>query len=260
MPDALIALGSNVGDRSSQLGAALDGVAQLARTQLVALSRWHSTPPVGGPAGQGGFLNGAALIRTDQPPQKLLAELKEIETSLGRIRAERWAARTIDLDLLLYGGLQLVSPELTLPHPRMAFRRFVLEPAAEVAPWMVHSESRWTVAALLTHLDSTATAILVAGDDARWRDWLTGKLRASCPEAAAHIAAWTASAGQPPARQRPRLLLGPEPAPGVASAQWRRMLDLPPTGPIAWIASAPEQRALDEAVAAIGAASPAAAR
>ena len=94
--------------------------------------------PIGGPAGQEPFLNAAALLETSLPPAELLARLQRIELHLGRTRETRWAARTLDLDLLLYDNLVLNTPYLTLPHPRMAFRRFVLEPAAEVAPEMAH--------------------------------------------------------------------------------------------------------------------------
>ena len=92
---------------------------------------------VGGPAGQRAFLNAAARLETSLPPAELLARLQRIEWHLGRTGAKtRWAARTLDLDLLLYDDLVLSTPYLTLPHPRMAFRRFVLEAAAEVAPEM----------------------------------------------------------------------------------------------------------------------------
>jgi 2-amino-4-hydroxy-6-hydroxymethyldihydropteridine diphosphokinase len=150
----LVALGSNVGDRAEHLRSAVDALAGLPRTHLAARSSWHETQPEGGPAGQAPFLNGAALLSTSLSPEKVLAEFHRIETMLGRVRAERWGPRTLDLDLLLYGQEVRQADELTLPHPRMTSRRFVLAPAAEVAPWMVHPTSGWVVAQLLARLDA----------------------------------------------------------------------------------------------------------
>ena len=95
-------------------------------------------------------MNAAALLETDLPPAALLAALQDIERRLGRIRAERWGPRTIDLDLLLYDQLELETPELILPHPRMSFRRFVLGPAAEIAAEMAHPVCGNTIGGLVT--------------------------------------------------------------------------------------------------------------
>jgi 2-amino-4-hydroxy-6-hydroxymethyldihydropteridine diphosphokinase len=152
MATALIALGSNLGNRQRNLD---DAVAQLGNTPnvvVLATSRWRETKPVGGPADQGEFLNGAALLGTSLTPQQLHAVLEQIEKAAGRTREGRWAPRTLDLDLLLYDDLVLDTPELKLPHPRMSFRRFVLEPAAEIAPDMRHPTIGWTIAALRDHL------------------------------------------------------------------------------------------------------------
>ena len=91
---------------------------------------------VGGPPDQGEFLNAAAVMETSITPLRFLEQLQRIESRHGRQRAERWAARTLDIDLLLYGDEVIETPMLTVPHPRMSFRRFVLEPAAEIAPRM----------------------------------------------------------------------------------------------------------------------------
>jgi len=93
----------------------------------------------------------------------LLAELQKIETGLGRQRIEHWGPRTIDLDLLLYDNLSCTGSALVLPHPRMAWRRFVLEPAAEVAAEMLHPGTRWTVARLLDHLNRTPWYLAISG-------------------------------------------------------------------------------------------------
>jgi 2-amino-4-hydroxy-6-hydroxymethyldihydropteridine diphosphokinase len=162
MATALIALGSNLGNRQRNLD---DAVAQLDNTPnvvVLATSRWRETKPVGGPADQGEFLNGAALLGTSLTPQQLHAILQQIETAAGRTREGRWAPRTLDLDLLLYDDLVLDTPELKLPHPRMPFRRFVLEPAAEIAPDMRHPQIGWTIAELALHLQDTWTGYMAA--------------------------------------------------------------------------------------------------
>ena len=101
MAHALVALGSNLGERAGQLNAALAELARLPSSRLIRRSGWFETPPIGGPTGQGAFLNGAALLWTTLAPRSLLASLQEIEQRLGRVRGERWGARLIDLDLLL---------------------------------------------------------------------------------------------------------------------------------------------------------------
>jgi 2-amino-4-hydroxy-6-hydroxymethyldihydropteridine diphosphokinase len=155
MASCLVALGSNLGDRAEYLRRAVDALARLPSTQLAARSAWHETQPEGGPPGQGMFLNGAVLLSTTLAPEKMLAELVRIESALGRMRAEPWGPRTIDLDLLLYDGQVRQTDDLTLPHPRMALRRFVLAPAAEVAPWMLHPTTGCVIAHLLATLDAT---------------------------------------------------------------------------------------------------------
>lgn len=116
------------------------------------MSSWHETEPVGGPP-QGPFLNGAALVRTDLEPRPLLRLLKTLERAAGREDAgPRWGPRPLDLDLLLFDDRVLDEPGLTVPHPRMTERRFVLEPAAEVAPELVHPATGRTVRELLEAL------------------------------------------------------------------------------------------------------------
>ena len=118
---------------------------------------------VGGPEGQRPYLNGALLLETSLEPEALLTRLLQIEAELGRCRSTRWDQRTIDLDLLLYDSLVVRSPELELPHPRMAVRRFVLEPAAEVAGSMVHPTIGWSVDRLLEHLCSATPYAAIVG-------------------------------------------------------------------------------------------------
>ena len=133
---ATIALGSNLGPRELALERAVEGLARLPHTRLVARSRWHETEPVGGPAGQPRFLNGVVRVETGLGPRALLEALQALERAAGRERAGevRHGPRTLDLDLVFYGRLQLAEPGLELPHPRAEERLFVLEPLAEIAP------------------------------------------------------------------------------------------------------------------------------
>ncbi|HEX7447078.1 MAG TPA: 2-amino-4-hydroxy-6-hydroxymethyldihydropteridine diphosphokinase [Pirellulales bacterium] len=162
MHRALIGLGANLSDRQQTLAQAVQRLRRSAGS-LLDESWWHETPPVGGPSGQPAFLNGAVTIATLLPPELLMSALQSIEHELGRQRAERWSARAIDLDLLLYDDLVLDSEHLTLPHPRMAFRRFVLEPAAEIAADMLHPTTGWTVGQLFKHLTTAAPYLAIAG-------------------------------------------------------------------------------------------------
>jgi 2-amino-4-hydroxy-6-hydroxymethyldihydropteridine diphosphokinase len=163
MTTALIGLGSNVGDRAQTLDRALELLARDPAVRITARSRWHETAPVGGPPGQGPFLNGAALLETSLEPGPLASLLLETEAQLGRERRRRWGPRTLDLDLLLYDRLVIETSQLTVPHARMAWRRFVLEPAAEIAPSMVHPIVGWTAARLLDHLNTALPYVAIAG-------------------------------------------------------------------------------------------------
>lgn len=149
---AFIALGSNLGDRQAFLDKALAELRARPAITVRRVSSVYQTRPVGGPAGQGAYLNAAAELTADHPPDSLLQILLEIEASLGRVRQERDGPRTLDLDLLLYGDLICDQPHLTLPHPRLHQRLFVLQPLAEIAPGVVHPVFRKTVADLLEDL------------------------------------------------------------------------------------------------------------
>lgn len=133
---AYVALGSNLGDRAAHLASAADALAALPRTRLVAVSATFETAPVG-PAGQQNYFNAAAELSTSLAPLDLLDRLLAIEQANGRVRRERWGPRTLDLDLLLHGDSILDTPRLTLPHPRLFERAFVLAPLADLAPDLV---------------------------------------------------------------------------------------------------------------------------
>ncbi len=130
-----VGMGSNLGDPPRQLDQAALALAGLPGTRLVAVSGYFRNPPFG-PVAQPDFVNAAAGLLTRLPPRELLAALKGIEQDQGRepSPASRWGPRTLDLDLLIYGDLRLAEAGLTLPHPGIAGRNFVLLPLAELAP------------------------------------------------------------------------------------------------------------------------------
>jgi 2-amino-4-hydroxy-6-hydroxymethyldihydropteridine diphosphokinase len=137
---AYIGLGSNLGDREENLRAALERLAELGALRV---SSVRETDPVGF-TDQPRFVNAVAQLETDLGAGALLGRLLEIERELGRDRSreERWGPRMIDLDLLLYGGEVIDEPGLTVPHPRLAERRFVLEPLHELTPDLALPDGR----------------------------------------------------------------------------------------------------------------------
>jgi 2-amino-4-hydroxy-6-hydroxymethyldihydropteridine diphosphokinase len=133
MKGVYVGLGANVGDRAGNLFQARRALATLPRTRLLAVSRLYETEPVGYRE-QPWFLNQVVELETDLPPRELLEVLMEIEAQHGRLRTVRWGPRPLDLDLLLYGSVELSTLALTLPHPRLWQRAFVLLPLSELAP------------------------------------------------------------------------------------------------------------------------------
>ena len=156
MSRIFIGIGSNEGDRLEHISQAAQALDRLRETRLVQMATIRETAPVGGPP-QGPFLNTVVELNSAIAPGPLLRELKTIERWQGRRpSAERWGPRPIDLDLLLYDDRVLDTPELTIPHPRLPERRFVLEPLAELAPDARHPVLRQTMAELLAHLAQPA--------------------------------------------------------------------------------------------------------
>ncbi|MCK4872429.1 MAG: 2-amino-4-hydroxy-6-hydroxymethyldihydropteridine diphosphokinase [Phycisphaerales bacterium] len=153
-----IALGSNLGRRAETLRNAIRSLEQLSATRVVRVSAMIETSPVG-PAGQGDYLNAAAVLETTLPPKDLLTHLQRIETEHGRVRRERWGPRTLDLDLILYGDVCMDEPGLTVPHPRFRERLFVLEPMARIAPDAVDPTTGRTISELHHAASSCDAAI-----------------------------------------------------------------------------------------------------
>lgn len=128
---AYVGLGSNLGDRLSNLQQAVELLAAQADLRVVRSSRVYESDPIGGPS-QPGYLNAVIEVDTDRPPRELLDVCRAVEDALGRVRAERWGPRTIDIDVLTYGDETIDEPDLAVPHPRMHERAFVLLPLAEL--------------------------------------------------------------------------------------------------------------------------------
>jgi 2-amino-4-hydroxy-6-hydroxymethyldihydropteridine diphosphokinase len=148
---AYVGLGANLCEREATLGRALELLGE--RLEVTGVSSFRDTDPVGY-VDQPRFLNAAARVETELSPRELLDVLLAVERELGRVRegAPRFGPRTIDLDLLLYGDEAIDEPGLTVPHPRLHERRFVLEPLVELDPDLV-VPGRGTVSVLLAELD-----------------------------------------------------------------------------------------------------------
>jgi 2-amino-4-hydroxy-6-hydroxymethyldihydropteridine diphosphokinase len=146
---AYLSLGSNLGDRPANLRAAVESLRKLGAVSAV--SSLYETEPLGF-TDQPWFLNCAVILQTQLSPEHLLTEILDIERGLGRVRAEPKGPRTIDIDILLFGDRQIDSENLSIPHPALQARRFVLEPLAEIAPHAVHPILRKTISQLKSEL------------------------------------------------------------------------------------------------------------
>jgi 2-amino-4-hydroxy-6-hydroxymethyldihydropteridine diphosphokinase len=133
MTRAFLGLGSNLGERQRYLAEAVQSLG--AAVQRV--SPWYETDPVGGPGGQGAYLNLVVEVDVSLSPRELLAVCHRLEAAADRVRDERWGPRTLDVDILWVDGVEVDEPDLQIPHPRMFERRFVLAPLADLAPELV---------------------------------------------------------------------------------------------------------------------------
>lgn len=127
-----ISVGANLGNRRKNIKKAIRKITALKKTKVVKISKLIKSDPVGGPPGQGKFLNGVLKIQTNLSPLTLLKKLKNIERELGRVKSVRNGPRVIDLDILLYAHKIINTKKLIIPHPRMFFRDFVIRPLLEV--------------------------------------------------------------------------------------------------------------------------------
>ena len=148
--DVYLGLGANLGDRQANLAQAVELLGQ--RLDIEKVSSIYETEPVGYEE-QPPFLNAVCLTRTDIGPLQLLSLVKGIEASMGRVPGFTDGPRLIDIDIILYGDMVMMDPELTIPHPRMAQRAFVLIPLAEIAPGLVHPFSGESVEEMVANVD-----------------------------------------------------------------------------------------------------------
>lgn len=268
MPRALIGLGANLGDCVAQLRAGADALARDGLTEI-ARSSWRETRPIGGPAGQPSYWNGAALSETELSPHDLWQRMARIESEAGRRRAERWGPRTLDLDLLLYDEWIIDDATLTIPHPRLALRRFVLEPAAEISASMRHPVLGRTIGELAAHVRTAPPVAAIAGVESllgeRLKRSIEIRLRSLTGSAAVerwHIVCSTTHAAQltaddPALATPPRLLI----VAGDADAT-RQAFDWPAevrerVGPIVFVpAHEPDSAAEQAALAMLGLSDP----
>lgn len=254
MPHCLVALGSNLGSRREYLRQALTALDRLPQTQVTARSRWRETAPIGGPPGQTAFLNGAVRLETRLEPGQLHQHLQSIEAAADRQRRERWAARTLDVDLLLYDQLIYHSASLEIPHPRMSFRPFVLAGAAEAASWMVHPGSGWTVGRLWRQIAEGPDVVAIATDRQQPGCLLAEHLEQQVRAARDRCSPQTVDA-------LPSLVVcRPDDRTGLAKARLALFLETPPErqpgraaccGPQLVLADSDDQQALREAAAAM---------
>lgn len=134
---AYLGVGSNLNDPAAQVRQAFRALAELSASRLIACSPLYRSAPLGGPPDQPDYVNAVAALDTTLSAEALLDALQAIENQQGRVRTVRWGPRTLDLDLLLYGSRQSADPQLTLPHPRLQERDFVLYPLCDVAPDLI---------------------------------------------------------------------------------------------------------------------------
>ena len=176
MATCLLAVGANVGKRRQIVASAITALNAAPSLAVVRESQIYNTVAVGGPPAQAAFANAAVVVETELPPKDLLQLLQSFELRLGRTRDERWGPRTLDLDLLLCGEDVVESPELVLPHPRLSFRPFVLDPAIEIAADWHHPVLGATLGALHTRLKHGDDVVMLYGGTPSSRQWHADRL------------------------------------------------------------------------------------
>ena len=167
--DALLSIGGNLGDRDAAVASVVDTLRADGRVSETTLSPLYATPAIGGPPEQPDFLNAALRLRFNGHASELLTLVGQMETSAQRRRTTRWAARTLDVDVILFGCADRDTRTLAIPHPRYASRRFVLVPSADVAADMVDPRTGWTIAETLRHLDAALPSMRITGGSVETR-------------------------------------------------------------------------------------------
>ena len=158
MSKCAIALGSNQGNSLEILEKSLQILNDTPGIKVTEVSSWYQTKPVS-EIPQPDYLNGCALLQVQQTPEELLTLLQAIELQFGRVRKRKWDARTLDLDILLYDGLMMDTPNLTIPHPLMNERAFVLVPLVEIAPDLQDPRSQKTITQLAADIDQSGVEL-----------------------------------------------------------------------------------------------------
>ncbi|MDJ0689189.1 MAG: 2-amino-4-hydroxy-6-hydroxymethyldihydropteridine diphosphokinase [Xenococcaceae cyanobacterium MO_188.B32] len=162
MAKCALALGSNLGNSLDTAANALKALTNIPGVDLIATSSWYQTKPVGPP--QPDYVNGCVVLQVQQNPEELLTILQAIELQFGRVRTEKWGARTLDLDILLYEDLVMQTPNLTIPHTHLRERAFVLVPLAEIAPNWIEPVSKKAIAQLAKEVDCTGVKLIDPND------------------------------------------------------------------------------------------------
>ena len=163
MATCLISLGANIGHREQAIEQAISSISAFRDVSDCHCSSYFETLAAGGPQDQPRFINAVGRVETRLKPPDLLNKLFNVEKCLGRTRQQIWEPRVLDLDLLLYDHKIQNDPDLILPHPRMILRRFVLEPACEIAADLIHPQTKWSLQQHLNHLNRSAKYICIAG-------------------------------------------------------------------------------------------------
>ena len=163
MATCLISLGANIGHREQAIEQAISSISAFRDVSDCHCSSYFESIAAGGPQDQPRFINAVARFETSLQPTDLLNKLFNVEKCLGRTRQQIWEPRVLDLDLLLYDHKIQNDPDLILPHPRMILRRFVLEPACEIAADLIHPQTKWSLQQHLDHLNRSAKYICIAG-------------------------------------------------------------------------------------------------
>jgi len=156
---AYVGLGANLGEPEAQLREALNRLDAADEVEVTRVSTFYRNPPLG-PENQPWYVNAVARVRTRLEPDELLRLLQQVETAMGRVRGERWGPRRLDLDLLLYNGEVIFTPDLVVPHPEMHRRAVVLAPLAEIAPGAWHPVLKKSAGDLLAALNPADRAAL----------------------------------------------------------------------------------------------------